>query len=142
MRRLKSLILAGLVMGTMASLRAQGLKLRGEIASFRFDSLGNIVATAVRGKSIALQPSPLPFSLRVDGKWWHDDLPKVEPVKAQRLRNQVDVTAKVGDFVITTHYRLLKGFILQKSVTVRYEGEGEPKVDGALFLLPYVVTDV
>ncbi|MCS7263632.1 MAG: alpha-amylase family glycosyl hydrolase, partial [Armatimonadetes bacterium] len=84
----------------------------------------------------------LPFSLRVDGKWWHDDLPKVEPVKAQRLRNRVDVTAKVGDFVITTHYQLLKGFILQKSVTVRYEGEGKPKVDGVLFLLPYVVTDV
>ncbi|MDW8026612.1 MAG: hypothetical protein RMK18_12225, partial [Armatimonadota bacterium] len=69
-------------------------RLEGEIASFRFDSLGNIVATAVRGKSIALQPSPLPFSLRVDGKWWHDDLPKVEPVKAQRQRNRVDVTAK------------------------------------------------
>ncbi|MCS7191727.1 MAG: hypothetical protein NZ937_01930, partial [Armatimonadetes bacterium] len=116
MRRLKSFILAGLVMGTMANLKAQVLELKSEIASFRFDNLGNIVAMAMRGKSITLQPSPLPFSLRVDGKWWHDDLPKVEPVKAQRLRNRVDVTAKVGDFVITTHYQLLKGFILQKSV--------------------------
>lgn len=139
MRKVKLLVLVGLAMTLMTSLKAQELELRGEVASFQFDGLGNIVALKVQGKSIPLQPSPLPISLRVDGKWWHDESQKVEPIKAQKQRNRIDIAAKVGDFIVTAHYQLHEGCILQKSVTVSYEGEETPKVDGTLFLLPSIV---
>ena len=126
-------------MGLTANIKAQGLELKGEVVLFQFDALGNIVSLTVRNKSVPMQPSPLPISLQVDGKWWHDRLPEVKPISVQKRRNRLDITAKVGDFIVTTHYQLHKSCILQKSVTVRYDGKGTPKVDGALFLLPSIV---
>jgi len=128
----------GLAMALLKVAHGQELELRGKLVSFRFDRLGNIVVLTVRGKTVPLRPPPLPFSLRVDGKWWHDEVPKVEPVKSQSQPNQVEVTVKVGDFSVTTSYRLSKEGVLQKKVLLRYEGEGARKVDGALFLLPAV----
>ncbi|MFN3423018.1 MAG: hypothetical protein ACK40X_14990, partial [Armatimonadota bacterium] len=114
MKQIRLLLLTGLVTVLMATARTQGLELKSELASFRFDEFGNIVALTVRGRSVPLQPSPLPISLRVDGKWWHDDLPKVVPIKFQKRFNRLDVTAKVGNFTLTVHYQLHKGYILQK----------------------------
>ena len=133
------ILLVGLVMVLSETVKAQELK--SELASFRFDGAGNIVAISVRGRSITVEPSPLPISLRIDGKWWHDELPKVTPISIQKQRNRLDITSKVGDFVVTVHYQLHKGCILQKSVTLRYEGDGTPKTDGALFLQPAIALD-
>lgn len=138
MRKIRLPLLMGLVTALMATARTQGLELKSEIASFRFDRFGNIVALTVCSRSIPLQPSPLPISLRIDGKWWHDDLPKVVPIKFQKRFNYLDVTAKVGDFTFTVHYQLHKGCLLQKSATLQYDGDGNPKIDGVLFLLPAI----
>jgi glycosidase len=130
--------LIGLVMALAAVLHAQELTLKSEQVSFRFDRLGNIIAITARNRSLTLQPTKLPISLMVDGKWWHETELRTEPLKVQRRDNRIDITARIGDFVVTTCYRLGKGGVLRKEVALRYEGDGNPKIDGARFLLPAV----
>ncbi len=130
--------LMGLVMVLMTVSQAQELALESGQVSFRFDGLGNIVAVTVGNRSLNLQPAKLPISLRVDGKWWHETELRTEPLKVQRRKNQIDIVARIGDFTVTTCYRLGKGGILRKDVVLGYEGDGNPKIDGALFLLPAV----
>jgi hypothetical protein len=128
----------GLVMALVTVSQAQELALESGQVSFRFDGLGNIVAVTVRNCSIPLQLTKLPISLRVDGKWWHEAELRTEPLKVQRRKNQIDIVARIGDFTVTTRYRLGKGGILRKDVALEYEGSGNPKLDGILFLLPAV----
>lgn len=112
--------------------------LRDETLTVRFDPVGNLVALSIRGKPIALQPPKLPVSLRVDGQWWHDNPPPLQPVHQRVQRNRADIIFRAGDFVVTVHYELHKGGVLLKRVTVRYEGDGQPRIDGTLFWLPAV----
>ena len=130
--------LMGLVMALTAVLNAQELTLKGEQVSFRFDGLGNIIAITVRNRSLPLQPTKLPISLRVDGKWWHETDLRTEPLKVQRRGNRIDIVAQIGDFVVTTRYQLGKGGVLRKDVALNYGGDGNPKIDGVLFLLPAI----
>jgi len=130
--------LMGLVMALTAVLHAQELTLKGEQVSFRFDGLGNIIAITVRNRSLPLQPTKLPISLRVDGKWWHETDLRTEPLKVQRRGNRIDIVAQIGDFTVTTRYRLEKGGVLRKDVVLKYEGSGSPKIEAVLFMLPAV----
>ncbi|MGQ9520637.1 MAG: alpha-amylase family glycosyl hydrolase [Candidatus Fervidibacter sp.] len=134
----KSVHLVGLVMALATMASAQGLELKGEFVSFRFDSLGNIVGLMVKGKEVQLLPLHLPVSFRVDGKWWHEARPKVSPLKTQRQRNRADFIFKVDNFVVTVRYQLHKNGVLKKNVVAVYEGKGSQKIDGTMFLLPAV----
>jgi len=104
----------GLVMALAAVLYAQGLALKSEGVSFQFDGLGNIVAVTVRNRPLALQPTKLPISLRVDGKWWHEADLQTKPLKVQRRDNRIDIVARIGNFVVTTRYQLDKVGVLRK----------------------------
>ncbi len=125
--------MAGLILAM-----TNGCVLNDGYVSFHFDGLGNLTALRVRGETVPLQPPQLPISLRVDGQWWHDNPPPTQPLRTSAQRHRADITFRAGDFVVTVHYRLHKGGVLQKQVTVRYEGDGHPRVDGVLFWLPAV----
>lgn len=99
---------------------------------------GNLLGMNIGRRAIRLQPPPLPVSLRVDGKWWHDTSPAVTPLSVQRRAdNAADIAIRIGKFRVTLHYRLEDG-VLQKRVTLSYEGDGTPKVDGVMFWLPAI----
>jgi len=108
----------------------------GAVSAQLDEQTGNLQAIGIKGKDIRLQPPPLPVSLRVDGKWWHDAPPAVTPLAAQRpAEDAADIAVHIGEFRVALHYTLRDG-VLQKRVTLSYEGKGTPKLDGVMFWLP------